>query len=265
MKFKQKIDVVGLKTRLKSYMTIKDLIAHPYPPESYLNLYYRSIPMMHMSLLSRNLSPDDLNWIDTLALQTHISIKNSKPDWSHGYLIFQEISNFINKKSSKKINYFETGTAKGFSVLVAAKAISKHNIGMKLSTVDIIDHETKRYWNSIQDFEGRKNRKELLRNYCELSDKIEFLKFRSNQLSKYVGTENIDIAFLDSAHTYKDLKNEYRFVKNRLNKGGLIIFDDYDKKNYPGVVAFINKLPKNQVLIIHQSNLKSFAIFRNEK
>ena len=157
------MDLIAIKTRIKANLKIKDLVKKPLPAETYKKLFHNNVAQIHNSILCKNLTTACVDWIDLLALQTHISIKKSRPDWSHGYLIYHLINDYIKKNGSKTIHYFETGSAKGFSVLVAAKAIIDNKVTPSLTTVDIIDHHKKRYWNSIKDESGRKSRKELLR------------------------------------------------------------------------------------------------------
>ena len=252
------MDLISFKTKFKSYLPIKNLIKKPEPDATYYLLYHKYWPKMHKSNFASGIDSKTLSWIDTLALQTQVSIKKSHLDWTHGYFLYKIILEQLKHSKKKEITVFESGTAKGFSSLVMAKAICD------AKTIDLIDGNKSMYWNALGDERGRKTRSELLYNYRDLLKYIEFKKLRSSKL-KMNSYANIffDIAFLDAAHTFKDVKKEFQIVEGRLNNGGIIIFDDYNFSKYPGIVKFINSLDKNRITIVKSNmNYKTFAVYK---
>jgi predicted O-methyltransferase YrrM len=259
-----KMDLISCKTKFKSYFPVKNLIKKPEPDATYLFLYRKYLPKMHESNFASEIDSKTLSWIDTLALQTQVSIKKSHLDWTHGYFLYKLILEQLKNSKKKEITVFESGTAKGFSSLVMAKAICDAKKIPKILTIDLIDGNKSMYWNALGDERGRKTRPELLYNYQDLLKYIEFKKLRSSKL-KVNSYSNIffDIAFLDAAHTFKDVKKEFQIVEKRLNNGGIIIFDDYDLLKYPGIVKFINSLDKNRITLVKSNlNYKAFAVYK---
>ena len=50
----------------------------------------------------------------------------------------------------------------------------------------------------------------------------------------------IHFAYLDGQHTKAAVLAEAEYVSKRQKKGDVIVFDDYDKINFPGVVAAVD-------------------------
>jgi len=257
-----KLDQIAIKTFIKSYLPSGNLIKNPYQDSDYLELWKTAQDKIR-SFAPPNLSEEEIIWIDKLALQTSVSVKTSNPNWLHGYFLYEIIKNYTKNYQNKTINYFETGTAKGFSSLVAAKAITTSGNKPLVTSIDIINDNKKRYWNALGDVNGKRNRNELLSDYQDLISGIHFLKLRSRKLNKaYFGKNEIDLAFLDGPHTYRNVKNEFKFVISKLVPGGIILFDDYNESKYPGIYKFVNELnPKNVKKIIGDN--RSYALYIN--
>lgn len=47
-------------------------------------------------------------------------------------------------------------------------------------------------------------------------------------------------------NTYKSTKNTFNYIKNKMIKGGVIIFDDYGIYSTDGIKKFINEISKHQ-------------------
>ena len=77
------------------------------------------------------ITKDLINFTDNLALKTQITIKRSKPLYLHGYLLYSALTNYLNKQNehneqNDEINILETGTARGFSAIMMAKAVDDY-------------------------------------------------------------------------------------------------------------------------------------------
>ena len=77
------------------------------------------------------ITKDLINFTDNLALKTQITIKKSKPLYLHGYLLYSALTNYLNNQNeqneqNKEINILETGTARGFSAIMMAKAVDDY-------------------------------------------------------------------------------------------------------------------------------------------
>jgi hypothetical protein len=99
------------------------------------------------------------------------------------------------------------------------------------------------FWNCVDDLEGKKTREELLKNYKNLLDRyIIFHQGNTKIELKKVQFPRIHFAFLDSAHNYYYLMEEFEQIKNKQVKGDIIFFDDYTPKIFPGVVKAIDEI-----------------------
>ena len=184
----------------------------------------------------------DKIWIDDLALITQITIKNSELVYAHGRIIYSCLSNYISKIQDK-INILETGTSKGFSSLCMAKALKDQNKNGTIHTIDILPKDKKIYWNNISDLEGKKNRKELLKNWSDIANQFIYYYegFSKKILNNEINLNRINFAFLDGSHTYFDVKYEFKFVAKRQCKNDIIIIDDFNDQ-YPGLIKAVKEL-----------------------
>lgn len=189
-------------------------------------------------------------WLDDLALYTQITIKKSDLCYAHGRILYTALSEYLISKSldlsNERIIIWETGTARGFSSLCMAKAIDDNKRNGLVITFDLLPHSTKMFWNCINDhINGPQTRKELLHKWKNLCEK--YILFHQGdtrlELSK-VHSDRIHFAFLDGAHSYKDVMYEFNQIKNKQFKGDMIIYDDYNDKKFPGIVRAVNEICK---------------------
>jgi predicted O-methyltransferase YrrM len=262
LKIYSKPILINIKTVIKSFMPIGDLVKEPYNDKVYCDLWRTSLPFMHQ-YVPKNLTQHEIEWIDNLALKLSVSIKNSEPNWIHGYFLYDLIKTYAQSTKKKEISFFESGTAKGFSAIIAAKAITNSRKIPNIVTIDILGNE-KRYWNAFGDFNGKRTRMDLLSEHKDLVSSINFVKMRSRKLNKKnFDNTKIDLAFLDGPHTYADVKHEFRYVINRLEKNGIVFFDDYNHSRYPGIVKFVGEIDSNNISYITNDN-RSYAIYYNK-
>jgi len=205
------------------------------------------------------------NWIDNLALKTQIVIKSSKLNYAHGRLLYSVIRNYVKLNQNNKISIIETGTARGFSSLCMAKALNDSEVDGVICTFDLLPHSEKIYWNVITDHQmGKISRQELLKEWVTLLEKyIVFIQgYTYIELPK-VNLQRVNLAFLDGAHTYKDVMFEFNEIKNSQYKGDLIIFDDYNEKLFPGIVKAVDRIcSKNsyEKRVINSIDHRSYVI-----
>ena len=258
------MNFIAFKTHIKSLFPINDLISEPKSDLLYESLFEDSLTRMHNSIHANELNAETIAWIDRLALKTQVTIKKSKLDWSHGYFLYRTIEKYCQELKSNFITVFESGSAKGFSALVMAKAIKDADKIPKIISIDIIDGDKSRYWNAIGDAHGRRTRAELLESYRNLNEFISFMRIRSSKLNvENFSDLQFDIAFLDGAHTFRDIKKEFNFVERKIKENGIILFDDYSAQKYPGIVKFVNSLDQGRVTIVNSDRVfKVFAIYK---
>ncbi len=210
----------------------------------------------------------DDNWFHELALLTQIVIKKSDICYQHGRLLYSVLSAYISKKNFDNFTIFETGTARGFSSLCMAKALKDLQQHGKILTFDILPHDSKMYWNCIADEKGPMTRSKLLHNYSSLIEEfIVFIQGDSKLQLKKVVTPRIHLAFLDGAHTYEYVQNEFNLIKEKQKKGDVIFFDDYSPHFFPGIVKAVDEICKTHNYskeIIILSEQRGYAIAKKK-
>ena len=164
---------------------------------------------------------------------------------------------------NEKINILETGTALGFSSLCMAKALSDQSLQGLIVTIDPLPNEKKIYWNIIDDFEAAKTRLELLKSWEDLVEKyILYLQGESKIILPKLLLK-VHFAFLDAAHTFSDVIFEYNYIKEKQLLGDIIVFDDYNKTNFPGLVRAIDTIEKENLYnidVIEGENDRNYVI-----
>jgi hypothetical protein len=188
----------------------------------------------------------DKSWLDNLALHTQVVIKTSPLCWQHGRVLFAKLSNWLNDNPIEDIpvvTIWETGTARGFSALCMSKALEEQGRAARIITFDVLPHNKKILWNCIDDYDGPKSRSELLKPWRNLSSKyVIFYQGDSKINLKRVATERIHFAFLDGSHTYNDVMFEFNQIKDYQCVGDIIIFDDYNESQFPGLVRAVDEI-----------------------
>ena len=191
-----------------------------------------------------------VDFLEEVAYQVQISFKKSFPDFSHGRVLYSALSDYLKKHTGDRQNkgggytIYETGTAKGFSSLCMAKALSDFNAGGKILTFDIIPHEVDMFWNCVNDhLRGPVSRKTLLDKWKELIDcYIFFIEGDSRLMLNKVHVGRVNFAFLDGGHTYKDVCFEFENICPKQHAGDVVIFDDYNKIEFPEIVQAVNEM-----------------------
>ena len=184
------------------------------------------------------------DWLDELALHTQIVIKDSPLCYQHGRILYTALSAYLSAQSgqSKNVTIYETGTARGFSSTVMAKAISDKKASGKIITYDVLPHHTPMYWNCIDDCEKQKSRSELLSPWDDLVQKyIIFVEGDSFINLKNIQSPRINFAFLDGAHSFNDVFYEFETIAKRQQPGDVIMFDDYNTRQFSGLVKAVDE------------------------
>ena len=192
----------------------------------------------------------DIKWLDELALHTQVVIKESPLCYAHGRLLYTTLSNYINKQKNlspvNRITIWETGTARGFSSICMAKALYEHKQAGAILTFDVLPHNIKMYWNCIDDIEGPKTRRELLKPWEFLLENYIIFHQGDTALElQKMRAERIHFAFLDGAHTYDDVMFEFSQIKYFQKSGDIIVYDDYTPQQFPGLVQAVDEICKN--------------------
>lgn len=216
----------------------------------YVNLFnkYKKIKYPNIDKFESNFKHKiKKKYIDDLAFATQIVIKKkSKINYQHGRILYALLFNQIQKNNIKKINVFETGTARGYSSICMSKAIIDAKIQGSITTVDIIPNNIEMYWNVISDHTSPINRQKLLTKWNKERDKIKFIQswsyvfIKNNKNNK----KRYHFSFLDGAHNFKTVLEEFMFVRKNQKKNDIIFFDDVSIK-FIEMIKFKNFLKDN--------------------
>ena len=182
-------------------------------------------------------------WVYKLALPTQVSIKESKTNFQHGFILYKALTNYIINNKRKNYNIIEIGTAKGFSSLCMAKALDDLKVNGFIQTIDVLPHDMPMYWNSIMDHDGKQSRQQLLNEYKHLIDKyINFLHGESEKIFPTLDISRIHFAFIDGEHFYDNVISDGENISKKQEQGDILIFDDYTDLLFPGVVRAANEI-----------------------
>lgn len=217
--------------------------------EDYLNLFQSVINKKYPQIDSLEEQCGfaiDKKWIDDLALHTQIVIKKSPINYSHGRAIYSLLRKMISDKNLDFVNILETGTARGFSSLCMAKALSDSQCDGRIITIDVLPHLKSQIWNCIDDLDGSKSRAEILKPWSKLLNKIIFLQGDTIYTLPRIGIDRIHFAFLDAQHSKKNVLQEFNIIQKTQKIGDMIFFDDVTENLFPGVVEAIKIIKQNQ-------------------
>lgn len=191
----------------------------------------------------------DPEWLHELALHTQVVIKDSPLCYAHGRVLYSSLSSYLIQQPvtshADSITIWETGTARGFSALCMAKALQNQEKPGTIVSYDVLPHRTAMYWNCIDDCEGPKTRADLLNPWQDLLHKYILFHEGNTRLElPKMHPERIHFAFLDGAHTFKDVMFEFEQIRERQKKGDMIVYDDYTPKQFPGLVKAVDEICK---------------------
>jgi hypothetical protein len=190
----------------------------------------------------------DREWLDELALQTQVTLKESPICYAHGRILYSALSRYLKdtpfRSPSDRITILETGTARGFSALCMAKALLDYGRPGAILTFDVLPHVASMYWNCVGDWDhGPQSRADLLRPWRDLlMDYVIFHQGDTRLELPKTQVDRVHFAFLDGAHTFEDVMFEFEQVRDRQQPGDMIVFDDYTPRQFPGLVKGVDKI-----------------------
>ena len=225
----------------------------------YLSLYDKLLKkkLYYKKYIKNNLKTLDIVFIKKLALSTVVTIKKTPLNYEHGFLLAIKLIKYIKKNKLKKINILETGTARGYSSIIMSYVLNKYKIKGKITTVDIIPNNIQIFWNCIADTDNiKKNRKTLLVNYNQYLKKINFENNNSEIFLKTL-KKRLNFVFLDGAHDYETVKNEYNFIRKLQKKNDVLFFDDVTESQFPGIFRLISEIKQTNQYKVKLLNLNS--------
>ena len=145
--------------------------------------------------------------------------------WRH-YFVFNSIKMVLKKLKKQKINIVECGVCDGLTIFFALNACNNEKINFQAYLYDAWEKldskdEELRFEYSYLDFDTVK------KNLKEFEDNLIFNKgFIPGVFKKSLNPESIDWIHLD-LNSNDATKSSLDYFYERLNKDGIILFDDY--------------------------------------
>jgi len=131
-----------------------------------------------------------------------------RANYERGLLVYSLV------KEYKIMSFLEVGFGRGYSSICAAKAMSENGFGT-ITTIDVKFEE---------------NHLNMLRQIFpqEWMNRIEFLKGESKEIlnNEEMKYRSYDMFYIDGAHDYESVKNDWEYAKDHFTK--FVLFDDYD-------------------------------------
>lgn len=197
-----------------------------------------------------------LDWIHNLALVTQTVVKESALNWNHGPLLYAELSALSGRfRSNEELVVLETGTARGFSATICARALIDAGQGGFVFSWDTISPAQSRLWNSLTDLSGKVTRRQLLDEYQKELSRILFLQGVTPESLESIDIPRVHFAFLDATHDEKSVLGEYSWIRARQQEGDIIVFDDVSGA-FPGVQSALAKIESDGLYCVEYIDLE---------
>lgn len=223
--------------------------------KEYLSLHEEYVKKIKKNdFVNKNFLLDEIEFVNNLALITQVTKKKSEINYMHGFILMKILKDYL-QQHKDNISIFETGTARGFSSICMSYVLKKNSYNFKITTVDLIPHNKKIYWNCISDvWYGKISRKQLLEKFSDYVYNIDFINGITEKILKKIHINRINFAFLDGSHDYDDVKLEFDFVDKRNKEGDIIILDDYTPGIYDGIVKLAREIKESKRYKIKEIN-----------
>lgn len=185
------------------------------------------------------------SWLNRLALHTQVVTKSAPLNWQHGRVLYSALIARLTRDNGNDIDQvtvFETGTAKGFSAVVMARALLDLGKPGTIISVDVQGHYERTFVDCIDCIDSPKSRAQLLDEWKEESSRILFIRGTTSRVIRNLGLNRICFAFLDAEHNYVQLRREVAFVAARQVTGDIIVLDDANPRKFPGVAKAVREL-----------------------
>lgn len=170
-------------------------------------------------------------------------LKVNPPNWQHGRVLYAAARRYLHDHVLEgPFTFLDIGTAKGFSALCLAWALSDSALSGAIHTCDVIDPTARIRRNTIADLDGLKTLEEMLAPWHE-SACIEAWQMPGVRwLESH--PERIHFAFVDGKHSGSVVWMEGQLLAQRQQTGDVTIFDDVDR---PEIWASVSSLKEYEV------------------
>ncbi len=164
---------------------------------------------------------------------------NDRSNFNHGIILHNLLDNFI-KNNNRNFEILEIGTSRGYTSLCMSQALLDNKDSSKIISLDVI-HNNKKFFQKTYLGNKKVSRLEILENISfELLKNINFIQADSYTDLKKIIFHNLRFAYIDGEHTFKYLIKELKYCNESLLKGGMIVVDDYNEKDFSDVVKCVH-------------------------
>lgn len=161
--------------------------------------------------------------IESAARTLACPVKKNPPCWQHGRVVYSTLMKYLEGRS-EPVTLFDCGTAKGFSALCMAFALSDAKAVGTVHSVDVVDPDAALARNSVLDCERLRTVHEFVAPWQE-AERIRFYQSGgAHWLRENPG--RIHFAFVDGKHAYASVLEEARLLTDYQATGDIAIFDD---------------------------------------
>jgi len=188
-------------------------------------------------------------WFLDAARKLQFVVKKQKFSFDHGRIIYTSLRKYLEKADNDKpLNLIDVGTARGFSALCAAKALEDTGVShARVITIDPLSHFERIEWVTIDRIDsgvlGLHSRADLISPWSQLFSKyVIFLQGYSKIVLPSLQLDRINFAFIDGMHDYSSVYFEFEYIAKSQIIGDLVVFDDFDRENFPGLVKAVQEI-----------------------
>lgn len=182
-------------------------------------------------------------------------LKANAPNWQHGRVLYAAARNGI--PCVDRVNMIDVGTAKGFSALCLRWALDDAGVNGTVTSLDVIDPESRERRNTVAEVDGLKTLAEILAPWPE-AKRINFVK-ATGQKWLQEHTERVHVAFIDGKHSYQAVSWEAALLAERQQSGDLVMFDD---AQIDGVAKALKELRSYELEYLQALPNRKYAIGR---
>lgn len=144
--------------------------------------------------------------------------------------------------TQREIRGLEIGTLFGINLCCLAELVGNHSKEFHFTIIDPLEGYYSLSPNDIVVDEPI-NETVFFRNVTRYTQKknVSLIKKFTNQLTnKNLAQKSFNYVLIDGDHTYEGVKLDFELIKDRVEAGGFVIFDDYDTTDWPDIKTFVD-------------------------
>lgn len=183
-------------------------------------------------------------------------LKRNPPCWQHGRVVYAAARRYLDQLGDPgPLTFLDIGTAKGFSALMVAMAVTDAGVKARIVSIDVLDPNARTPRNSVAELDGLKTVREFLARWPEAEGIELACGTGAGWLSNHRG--RINFAFVDGKHSYEAVAAEGALLRERQQPADVAIFDDLQ---FPNVAKAVRGLHGYRARKLSPSPARTYAI-----